>query len=188
MPGKPIEPGKRSHVIPLGAFCATIKPPWKSGTALAPIFRLAVHAVTPSLVIAATVPSFWNANTSATPLELGTAGTIRATPDPFPGFDHNTVPNGRLVDTVTSADPVPALIVAFPSPTAVRTGGSSVDNVTTVGSLVVQASPVTGWLDEFSARSEFSVSPKTILMMLGTTVCTLPGAPNDFELLHTPFT
>src|SRR5271166_2073155 len=128
----------------------------------------AVHAVVPSLVIACTVPSFWNANTSATPLELGTAGTILPTPDPFPGFDQITVPTGRLVDTVTSADPVPALIVACPNPTAVRTGGSSVDKVTTVESLVVHANPATGWLDRFSACS-VRVSPNAILTMLGTT-------------------
>jgi len=46
--------------------------------------------------MAETVPSLLNANTSATPVELGTAGTIFLTPDPSPGFDHSTVPVGSV--------------------------------------------------------------------------------------------
>ena len=84
------------------------KPPWKSGLTFPEYpyawLTSAVHAVVPSLVMACTVPSFWNANTSATPLALGTAGTIRATPDPLPWFSQSTVPTGGVsAETVISA-------------------------------------------------------------------------------------
>src|SRR5271166_2236573 len=107
--------------------------------------KLAAHAVLPSLVIAATVLSLWNANTSAIPVGLGTEGTIDVTPEPSPGFDQRTVPSAKVAeDTVTSADAPPAIIVTWPAATAVRIGGSSVDRLTTVVSLDVQVSPVIG--------------------------------------------
>ena len=151
---------------------ATTNPPWKSGSAHTPgafgstgaqsAFGTcptdAVHAVCPSLVIAATVPSFWNANTSATPVALGTAGTIRATPDPFPGFDHRVVPGASVPPgstlgshTVTSADAPPAVTVTCPTASAVSTGGSSADKLTTVASLVVHVNPVTACDPESNA-------------------------------------
>src|SRR5438105_13857187 len=112
----------------------------------------AVHAVAPSLVMAWTVPSAWKANTSATPLGLGTAGTILVTPAPLPGLDQSTVPTDRAsAETVTSADAVPAVMVTCPGARAVITGGSAVDRLTTFGSLGVQVSPVTGCPAGFNA-------------------------------------
>jgi hypothetical protein len=111
----------------------------------------AVQATTPSEVIACTVPSFWSAKTSATPVALGTAGIIFETPDPLPGLDQITVPSDRVVDTVTSAVAPPALIVTCPTARAVSTGGSSVERLTMLELLDVQVNPVTGWLDAFSA-------------------------------------
>lgn len=129
-----------------------------------------------------------NANTSVTPLALGTAGTIFFTPDPFPGFDQSTVPIARAsADTVTSAVAVPAVIVTWPAATAVSTGGSSLDRLTTVVSLDVHVSPVTGWLDAFNAWS-VRVSPTSMLSRFGASVNVLPPVTlNVIELLHTPF-
>jgi hypothetical protein len=108
LPRKPIVLLNRTCRIGIDVLIAN--PPWKSGTASSFGFTLALHAVVPSLVIACTVPSDWNANTSATPLGLGTAGTIDLTPEPLPGLDQITVPKGSApAKTVTSADAVPAL-------------------------------------------------------------------------------
>src|ERR1017187_1520243 len=178
----------------------TIKPPWKSGTSESDDAS-AVHATVPSLVIAWTVEitrpswkSIWNANTSATPLGLGTAGTILATYAPVPGLDHSTVPTGSAPPgsvaasiTVTSADAVPAVIVTSPAARAVSTGGSSLDRLTTAGLLDVQVSPVTDCPVELSAWIG-CVSPNIIVSRAGTSV--LPpgtGTVKAFALLHTPF-
>ena len=65
-----------------------------------------------------------NANMSATPLALGTAGTIEYTPDPLPGLDQMTVPIGNApAEKVTSAEASPAVMVTWPAERAVRTSG-----------------------------------------------------------------
>src|ERR1700690_711060 len=150
----------------------------------------AVHAVVPSLWMAWTVPSFMRANTSATPLGLGTAGTTYET---SPGWDHSPVPRGRPPgksvgeETVTSADAVPAVMVTCPAASAVRSGGSSLDRLTTVGSLDVQVSPVTGCPAALSAWMAW-VSPTIILSTLGISVTPFSaGTVKASALLHTPF-
>src|SRR5271157_6405766 len=151
----------------------TTNPPWKSGRTWSAWLTSAVHAVVPSLVMAATVPSSWNANTSATPLGLGTAGTIRSTPDPLPGLDQSTVPRGRApAETVTSADALPAVIVTCPAARAERSGGASLDRLTTAGALDVQVSPVTGCPAALNAWIVW-VSPTTRLSTLGASVIPL---------------
>src|ERR1700730_4614522 len=124
------------------------------------------------------------------PLELGTAGTMDWTPEPSPGFDQITVPVGRAPGkTVTSAEAVPAVMVARPTASAVRMGGSSVDKLTTFELLDAQISPVTGWLLAFRACTVF-VSPMTRFNRLGTMVRALPpddGTVKVSALLHTPF-
>src|SRR5580704_11328568 len=99
-----------------GAKLATTRPPLKSGTTVIAWLTSAFHAVVPSLVMACTVElSQENANTSATPFELGTAGTIELT-HPVPGLDHSTVPRGSAPsETVTSADAPPAVTVTCPA-------------------------------------------------------------------------
>jgi hypothetical protein len=58
------------------------------------------------------LPSASKANTSATPLALGTAGTMPVTTEPSPALDQITVPLGSVPeDTVTSAEAVPAVTV-----------------------------------------------------------------------------
>src|ERR1700690_862594 len=165
------------------------KPPWKSGKTVA-AFRSAVQAVVPSLVIAWTVSSFMTANTSATPLGLGTAGRIDQT---SPGWDQSTVPRGGPAgksvgdETVTSADAVPAVIVTCPAASAVRMGGSLLDRLTTAGSLDVQVSPVTGCPAALSAWMAW-VSPTIMLTMLGISVTPLAaGTVKASALLHAPF-
>src|ERR1700732_3892973 len=103
--------------------------------------------------MACTLPSALSANTSATPVELGTAGTILLTPEPSPGFDQRTVPvgNAEPAQTVTSVEAFPAVIVVLPGATAVIIGGSSVESVATAVLLEVQVNPVTDWLLEFRA-------------------------------------
>jgi hypothetical protein len=105
---------------------------------------LAVQAVIPLLVIACTLPSWFKANTSATPVELGTAGTIQETPEGSPGFDHMTVlvGNAAPLSTVTFAEALPAVIMLSPTPTAVMIGGSSVESVATSVLLELQVNPV----------------------------------------------
>jgi len=107
--------------------------------------------VLPSLVMAWTVPSAWKAKTSATPVVLGTAGTIDVTLEPSPGLDQMTVPRGSAAETVTSQVAVPAVMVTYPAARAVSSGGSSVDRLTMVGSLDVQVSPVTVCPEALSA-------------------------------------
>src|ERR1035438_7829552 len=161
------------------------KPPWKSGKTCPAWLTSAVHAVVPSLVMAWTVPSAWNANTSATPLVLGTAGTIDWTPDPSPGLDQITVPKGSgSAETVTSADAVPAVMVTSPAARAVSSGGSSVDRPTIVGSLESQVSPARGSPAAFNAWM-VCVSPTDMLSRLGTSVLPpVAGTANGSALLH----
>src|ERR1035438_881437 len=129
--------------LPEPCDVSTTRPPWKSGIPVFPTPMFAVHATVPSLVMAWTVPSAWKAKTSATPLVLGTAGTIDWAPDPSPGFDQITVPRGSApAKTVTSADAVPAVMVTSPAARAVSSGGSSVDRLTIVGSLESQVSQI----------------------------------------------
>ena len=67
-------------------------------------------------------------------------------------MDQITVPRGSgLADTVTSAEPVPAVMVTCPAASAVTSGGSSGERLTMVGSVEAQVSPVTGCPVEFSA-------------------------------------
>ena len=47
------------------------------------------------------------------------------------------------METVTSADPVPAVMVTWPAARAVRIGGSLVERLTMVGSLDAHVSPLT---------------------------------------------
>src|SRR5271157_1353243 len=102
--------------------------------------------------MAETVSSALSANTSATPVALGTAGTMDWTPLPSPGLLHTAVPTGSApAQTVTSADPVPAVTVTCPAASAVSTGGSSVDRLTTVWSLDFHVSPVTACPPALSA-------------------------------------
>src|SRR5579862_162481 len=113
---------------------------------------LLLHATVPSLLMAWRLQSAFRAKTSATPVELGTAGTILETPEPSPGLDQITVPaRNALVTTVTSAEAFPAVIVAFPEPTAVMIGGSSVESIATAVLLEVQDRPVTDCPVESSA-------------------------------------
>src|SRR5580658_2210351 len=157
-----------------------------------------VQAVWPLAVMAWTLPSAFVANPSATPVELGTAGTILETPEPSPGFDQITVPVGNVepVQTVTSDVALPAVIVALPAPTAVTIGGSSVESVTTAVLLEAQVSPVTDWPLELSA-SIGCVPPTSMLITLGTRVTEVPPPPpppprlvgtvNVTALLQVPF-
>ena len=142
----------------------------------------------PCVVIACTVPTFSSAKTSANPVGLGTAGIIVPTPDPSPGLDQSTVPEGSgAALTVTSADAVPPVIVTCPGPSALRMGGSSVERPTTVGSLDARVSPVTGCPFDPSAWITW-VSPTAMLMRLGWSVTLLPpGTVNANALLHTLF-
>src|SRR5256885_1111317 len=102
-----------------------IKPPWKSGVYwYGKNGPLNVHAVVPSLVMAATVPELVIANTSATPFGLGTAGTIRLAGN---GLAHSTVPventpRGGAAETMTPAEAAPALMVTWPTARADKTG------------------------------------------------------------------
>src|ERR1035438_25754 len=122
--------------LPEPCDVSTTRPPWKSGIPVFPTPMFAVHATVPSLVMAWTVPSAWKAKTSATPVVLGTAGTIDWTPEPSPGFDQITVPGGSgPAKTVISADAVPAGTVTCPAASAVSSDGSSVERLTMVGSL-----------------------------------------------------
>src|SRR5271170_3705998 len=136
------------------------------------------------------VPSFCIANTSATPVGLGTAGMMLVTPDPSPGLDQSTVPRASgPADTVTSAEAPPAVIVMCPTASAVRIGGSSVDKLTTVGSLDVQVSPATDCPAAFSAWI-VCVSPTAMLISTGASIAALPPPPvteNASALLPAPF-
>src|SRR5580692_3136907 len=108
------------------------------------------QASVPVLVRACTVQSDCRENTSEVPVELGTAGTSCVTVVPLlgfgPGYDQSTVPIGKLLParTVTSAEALPAVIVAFPAARAVSIGGSSVESDTTDGLLEVHVKPLTG--------------------------------------------
>src|SRR5208337_1952332 len=135
-----------------------------------------------------TVPSAWKAKTSATPVVLGTAGTINVTPEPSPGLDQITVPRGSVAaETVTSAAAVPAVMVTFPTASAVSSGGSSVERLTMVGSVVAQVSPVTVCPEALSAW-RVRVSPTTMLSRAGTSALPLPaGTVKPTALLQTPF-
>jgi hypothetical protein len=141
-------------------------------------------------VIASTVPSPCTANTSATPFGLGTAGIIASTQPPLPGFDHTTVPAGTSpATTVTSAAAPPAVTIACPAASAVSTGGSPPDKLTTLASLVVHSSPFTACPAEFNAWS-VRVSPTARVTRLGVSVTPsppAPGAANFTPLLHIPF-
>jgi hypothetical protein len=136
------------------------------------VLTSAVQPSVPSLLIAWTFPDLCNANTSATPVELGTAGIILLTPEPSPRFDHIWVPVGNVGPgyTVTFAEALPAVMVAAPTATAVMMGGSSVESVMIAVLLEVQVRPLTGcWLVEFQAWIE-RVSPTTILITVGTSI------------------
>src|SRR5262249_12383709 len=91
-----------------------------------------------------------------------------------PGLDQITVPSGRVpAYTVTSADALPAVIVTCPGATAVRTGGSAVDRLTTDGSLDVHGTPLTGCQAPAGAL-KVRVSAATRLNLLGMSVNGLP--------------
>ncbi len=113
---------------------------------------------------------------------------MEVTPDALPGLDQITVPRVRApAETVTSADAVPAVIVACPAARAERSGGSSLDRLTTSGSLDVHVSPVAGCPAGSNAWI-VRLSPATKLSVLGTTV--LPpdtGTVKPTALLRTPF-
>src|SRR3974390_2417422 len=112
-----------------------------------PVATGAVQAVKQSFVMASTFQSACKANTSATPVGLGTAGIILVTPEPSPGFPQLRVPVASVgpACTVTSIEAFPTVIVALPGPTAVRVGGSSEETVATAGLLDVHVNPVTAW-------------------------------------------
>ncbi len=58
---------------------------------------------------------------------------------------------GALAVTMTSAEAEPPMIVTCPGTKALNTGGLSVERLRTVGSLVVQVSPKSGWPVELKA-------------------------------------
>jgi hypothetical protein len=164
---------------------------------MSPSFELSTSDLEGSLVIAA-IPRFWlwssrlNANTSATPVGLGTAGRIEATaPTEAPPalvLVHAVEPGGNsLAKTATSAEPDPALTVTCPDASAVSTGGSSGERLTTFGSLEVHVSPVTERPAASTARM-VCVSPTTMFSIPGVTVFSpLTGTVKPTALLQTPF-
>ena len=79
------------------------------------------------------------------------------------------------METVTSADPVPAVMVTWPAARAVRIGGSLVERLTMVGSLDAHVSPLT------EARPD-SAPLKTVQLV---TVPAAPGFPR-FPLYAAP--
>src|SRR5581483_3795115 len=104
----------------------------------------------------------------------------------LPGFDQITVPGASgPFPTVTSADPVPDLILTCPCLSAVNCGGSSDDKLTTVPSLTDQLSPVTACPFE-STASSVRVSPTAILSKFGRIVFVPPLTVNVLPLLVTP--
>src|SRR4051812_36298248 len=105
---------------------------------------VAVQPTVPSLVTASTLPSLPIANTSAIAFAFGTATLICETPEAGPGTDHSIAPSaGPVVETVTSVEAPPAVIVAVPSLSAVNTGGSAVETVAMVASLDAHVRPLT---------------------------------------------
>src|SRR5205814_8235964 len=111
------------------------------------------------------------------------------TPEPVPGADQSTLPSASVDNTVTSADPLPALIVTLPSESAVNTGGSDDDSATTDGLLVVHVRPVAGAPAAFTACS-VRVCPIPSVSAFGISVICGPlatGTVNVTALLHLPF-
>src|SRR3974377_699725 len=83
-----------------------------------PVATGSVQEVKQSFVMASTFQSACKANTSATPVGLGTAGIILVTPEPSPGFPQLRVPVASVgpACTVTSIEAFPTVIVAFTGP------------------------------------------------------------------------